>query len=67
MKPESQLRLAVGANASFSALSAAACLLATSAVARFTGLDAAMISSLGFELAAFAVGLGFIASRRDIG
>lgn len=67
MQPESQLRLAVAANAGFSALSASACWFATDAVARFTGIPADMIASLGIELAAFAAALGFIASRRDLG
>ena len=67
MQPQSQLRLAVAANAGFSALSAGICWFATDAVARFTGIPADMIASLGIELGAFATALAFIASRRDLG
>ncbi|MEM1182587.1 MAG: hypothetical protein AAGM22_29850 [Acidobacteriota bacterium] len=66
MESQSLLRLALIANAGFSALTGAACYLLDDAVARWTGLPADALASLGLELGLFAIGLGFLASRRDL-
>ncbi len=60
---ERMLRLALIANASFSALSAALCLSASQAIGKFMGVPTGEIFSLGVELGLFALGIGFLLSR----
>ena len=62
-RSETLLRRALFANASFSTASAATCLLATGAVAAFTGVPAADVSSLGAELGIFALGIFALLSQ----
>lgn len=66
-KDQRPLRLALLGNALFSAVSAAECLLFRDAVAQWTGLSAAQVQALGFDLALFAGFLAFVLTRPDLG
>ena len=62
-RSETLLRRALLANAGFSTLSASICLAMPAAVGNFMGVASREISSLGLELAAFAIGIMVLLTR----
>lgn len=65
-RAQKTLRTALFANAAFSTLTAAECLLAPEMVASFVGLPVAEVSGLGIDLALFVGLLLFTATRSSL-
>lgn len=65
-RPATVLRRALSANAVFSGVCGALCVLAAASIAQLTGIPQAEVFALGVNLEVFCALLIFLATRRDL-